>query len=465
MRVGTFLGYLAGLGAVVVVSYLSVTNRELLTAPFGLGSGWSVPLYLIGLLLFLVGLLPPATILLVQTLKRDLAQRRARRASRHEVSLDQVFRRAVDYQADSQLGRALGELEVYLEARPDDFAGLLRYGQILRELDRRGEALEAHQKAASLYPASVAVLYELIEDYERNRQPEVAMEIRNRIARDFPDRGVRVRRWRRNQAIARGDWKTATRDQEEIDALLEGQPDEFAAHRDRGVRLGLTYERAVSLFEIDRVQDAIEIIGGILEEEPDFLPARILLGEAYLEVGDESAALDVWRQGFDETGSPVFLQRLEDHFIEQEDPMRAIETLREIIAQASNDVLARFFLGRLYYRLEMLEEAERTLQPLGESVEKSPTYHFILARIRERRGEMGRAASSYRRCVRQLGLATSRFRCRSCGTSWEEWHDRCDRCGLWNSVELALEHEQLDPGELGVVPTPVWGELDSEKPE
>ena len=36
----------------------------------------------------------------------------------------------------------------------------------------------------------------------------------------------------------------------------------------------------------------------------------------------ENEAVAAWREGYAETGSPIFLQRIEDHFIEQEEPLR-----------------------------------------------------------------------------------------------------------------------------------------------
>jgi tetratricopeptide (TPR) repeat protein len=185
-----------------------------------------------------------------------------------------------------------------------------------------------------------------------------------------------------------------------------------------------------------------------------------MLGEAELLAEREESAIEAWRGGYAETGSPVFLQRIEDHFIEREEPLRAIETLRRVIAEADNDLLPRFYLGRLYHRLEMLDEAARTLGSLAERIRSSPTYHFLLGRIHERRGDLARAVDSYHACLQQLELGAHEYRCGVCQSRYADWRDFCERCRSWNSVELDFEEERLSAGELGVQPVPIWGALE-----
>jgi predicted Zn-dependent protease len=454
----TFVNLLGALLVTVVVSYLSVLNRDLLVQPLWLtgvpGAGWNVPLFVILLALFLSGFLPVVSRMLVETVRRDLAERRARRESRAEESLDQTYRRAVDLLEDGQVSRAARELEVVLAARPDEFSALLAYGAALRTLGSPAEAIRTHQRAAETYPRSVAVQYALAADFDASGDRGTGDEIRNRILREFPGRGLAVLRDRRQRAIDAGDWRHANRVQDEIDALLEsvGETHRHAPE----IRQGLVYQRAVALLEEERPEDAIEVLGGLVEQVPAFVAARVLLGEARLLQGRADEAVQVWREGFEATGSPTFLLRIEDHFIENEDPQRAIDTLRELIAGRADDLLARFFLGRLYYRLEMHDDAWRTLAPLEDRLGSSPTFHFLLGRIHERRGEIARAAERFQKSARLLGVRNAEFACRSCGRRYGEWMDRCEACGAWSSVELSFDQDRLTPEALGVAPLPVW---------
>lgn len=456
MRVRTYVGMLMGLAAVLVASYLTHQNRDFLSEPFRLGGETSVPLWTVLLTVFLLGFLPTVTLLLVATVRRDLEARQERRRGRESTSLDASFHRAVDFEADGQWARAAGELSVVLAERPEDFAALLRYGEVLRMMGRAEEALEVHRQASVQHPRSVALLYQLSDDYQVRGEPQVAREVEDRILRDHPGMGLAILRRRRDAALGTGDWRRAAELHGRIRELLGegGSGPELAEEAE--VEMGLDYQRGVALLEEDEVEPAVAVFQGILEREPRFIPAAIMLGEAELLRDAPEAAVQRWLEGYRETGSPVFLQRIEDHSIEREDPQGAIETLRRLIAATGNAVLPRFFLGRLYYRLEMHDEALKVLAGLEERIGVSPTYHFLLGCIRQRRGEMGLALASFAACARQLGVPQAEYRCSVCRSRYPEWHDRCEVCGSWNAVAMDFEEERVSAEELGVRPRPVW---------
>jgi len=455
MRFKTFASILFALTVVVSVSYLSSQNEELLSQRFSLSPATSVPLYGVLIIVFLAGFLPAVSVLLTQSLKRDLQERRDRRLHREAKSLRGGFRRAIDFRADGQWGKAAAELEALLTEQPENFGTLLYYGEALRELDRPDEAIEVHRRLSVLYPQGVAALYELAKDYEAKGDSEVAEQIFDRVLRDFTGQGLSIIRRRRDEALLTRDWSLAGQLQERADALLE-EGGSRPADREQQLRRGLDYEAAVAALAADRHSVALEKAEAILTEAPDFLPALILRGEILLAMGEEERAVPAWRSGFLDSGRPVFLQRIEDHFIERENPLQAIDTLHELIGEASSDLLPRFFLGRLYYRLEMHDEAFRALEPLAASFRRSPTYHYLVGRIHERRGEEALAVEAYRTALRQVGVRRAEYICVSCGERREDWADRCDRCGTWNGLELDFEEETLSPEALGVHERPVW---------
>ena len=292
------------------------------------------------------------------------------------------------------------------------------------------------------------MLYQLAEDYAAAGEAQVAREVRDRALRDFPGLGLAVLRRRRSRALAARDFAVAGRLHAEIEALLREAGDSEGLAAEAPLGLGLTYERGVALLEEERIEEAERELRQALAQDPGFVPAAIMLGEARLVREDSAGALAEWRRGWESTGSPVFLRRIEDHFIERAEPERAIETLRGVIAAARDgDVLPRFLLGRLYYRLEMHDEALRVLEPLADRMSASPTYHFLLARIHERRGEMRRSVESYHASSRELGVESADYACRLCGAKYADWSDRCAACGAWNAVELDFRAERAAPAE------------------
>lgn len=454
MQIRTYLGVLFGIVLVVEVSAVTLLNQELFFQPVQLPLGFSVPVYGTLILTFLLGFLPPMTFLVARSLNEDLAQRRARRRSRETESTERRRRRAIDFLRDGQLHRAAEELEAVLTEMPEDYSALLSYGEVLRGLGRHDDALETHRRASVLYPRSVALLYHVADDYEVSSQedgPQVAREIRNRIVRDFPGFGLAVLRRLRDTAMAAGQWDEAVRRHDKIGALATDEA------RDEAVRQGLTYQRGVALLEEERAEAAAAIFRQILDEEPRFVPASIMLGEAELMGDQEAPALEAWQRGFKNTGSPVFLQRLEDYFIEIGEPTRAIEILHHLIAQTDIDLLLLFFLGRLYYRVEMLDEAHKVLQNIADDMDASPVFHYLMGRIRKRRDDPTGAAEHFQTGLQRTGLPEASYVCGQCGATYGDWQDSCRSCGTWNAVDLDVGQTRLPAEALGMVPVPHWG--------
>jgi tetratricopeptide (TPR) repeat protein len=146
---------------------------------------------------------------------------------------------------------------------------------------------------------------------------------------------------------------------------------------------------------------------------------------------------------------------LEEHFLRDDNPLGAIEALKRCVARAVKDTLPRFYLGKLYFRLEMLDDAFSVLSSLEGRASYAPTLHYLLGRIHERRKIFREAAAEYRKVIKELELVQLEYRCRTCEESFMEWADRCTRCGDWNTVEVTLR-EEISLEELGLSPAPVY---------
>lgn len=458
LQIRNTIGVLIGLFLVFEAANIVAGNPHLLEERLHLGLfGLELPVWAALFLVFLAGFLPPAIYLFQHSLRQDLARRSGRRRDREALSFTQRFRRAADLEVDGQGAKAAAELETLLAEKPEDFATLVRYGEVLRLLGRTGDALEVHRRASLLYPQSVALLYQLAADYDARGENGVADEIRNRILRDFPGQGLAVMRRRRAAAMADSRWEEALRWQDKIEALVAESGDRALLEREKEVDQGLAYQRGLALLENDRPSDAVTVFRRLLQQDPRFIPAAIMLGEAELLQDNEAAALEEWRRGFRATGSPIFLQRFEDYFIESEEPARAIETLQKLSGDKQSDLLVRFFLGRLYYRLEMLDDSLRILEGLRERLDLSPTYHYLVGRIRQRRSDLPLALGHYQTALQRLRLPAARYLCGRCGAKYDEWQGRCTGCAAWSTIDLDLEDVQLAPEEAGLPDRPVWG--------
>ncbi len=117
--------------------------------------------------------------------------------------------------------------------------------------------------------------------------------------------------------------------------------------------------------------------------------------------------------------------------------------------------MPRFYLGKLYFRLEMLDDAFAVLSSLEGRASYAPTLHYLLGRIHERRGNARHAAAEYRKVIKETDLVQVEYTCRACGETCVEWQDRCPACGEWNSVEINFR-EEISLDELGIAPAPIY---------
>jgi predicted Zn-dependent protease len=219
--------------------------------------------------------------------------------------------------------------------------------------------------------------------------------------------------------------------------------------------LGIRYEIAGDLLAAGKAKDAAAALRKVIRDEPRFIPAHVRLGDALRALGVPNEAVDAWYHGFETTGSPIFLTFLEDHFLTQEQPLAAIEALKRCVARARKDTLPRFYLGKLFFRLEMLDDALAILQTLDGRASYAPTLHYLLGRIHERRRNHRDAATEYRKVIKEMELVQLDYRCRACKQTRADWAARCSHCGEWNTIDVDFR-EEISLDDLGLAPAPVY---------
>jgi tetratricopeptide (TPR) repeat protein len=204
-----------------------------------------------------------------------------------------------------------------------------------------------------------------------------------------------------------------------------------------------------------RPRDAIGILRRLIRMDAAFVPAHLRLGRALVALGQPEAAVEAWEEGWQATGHPVFLTTIEDHYLKEEQPRRAIEALKAAVWRGKQDIVPRFFLGKLYFRLEMLDEALDEFGRMKGRVTYFPALHYHLAKILERHG-------NYREAIRELETLLSQaeglkveYACSVCSKRCADWSERCERCGEWNSVVVDFREER-GVEELGLSSAPVY---------
>jgi lipopolysaccharide biosynthesis regulator YciM len=165
-----------------------------------------------------------------------------------------------------------------------------------------------------------------------------------------------------------------------------------------------------------------------------FLPATVALGDAYEAAGLHRDAIRTWERAAETDPALPLLARLERAYRQDARPSRMIALYRDAAARAPDDLALAVALGRVYFELEMLDEATEQFEKLEMRAPDMPVVHAFLGAVFERSGETRAAFDEYRRALR-LGHAFDwPHRCHVCSATAPTWQDRCPQCQRWNTL-------------------------------
>jgi lipopolysaccharide biosynthesis regulator YciM len=227
--------------------------------------------------------------------------------------------------------------------------------------------------------------------------------------------------------------------------------DEAVAIQQRLLTVALPADRevesewlAVGYYELGRLElarnDATEAAAhfrAALRADRDFLPATLALGDALEAAGEHREAVRVWERAAETRPTLPLLVRLERVYRREDRPSRMIALYRTASDRVPDDLGLAAALGRVYFELEMLDEAADQFEKLEVRAPDLPVVHAYLGAVFERRGQTRDAFDEYRRALR-LGRAFDwPHRCEACSADVPTWQDRCPRCQRWNTLKPA----------------------------
>ena len=173
-----------------------------------------------------------------------------------------------------------------------------------------------------------------------------------------------------------------------------------------------------------------------MKQEPNFTPARVSLGDAYAAIGRGDDAVKTWQEGYKMRSKGVFLERLEDYFMEREDPSSLLTFFRGQVLDQGEDLMFRLFYGKLCLRLEMVDEAKEQLQAVESSGVDSSQLHLLLAETYRRCRDSEQAINEYQKALGISKRLHLNYACEKCQHVTPEWNSRCPACGEWNTTSL-----------------------------
>jgi tetratricopeptide (TPR) repeat protein len=205
--------------------------------------------------------------------------------------------------------------------------------------------------------------------------------------------------------------------------------------------LGIRCERIRMLFA-DKFDissnDIIKELREIISEDKRFIPAYVILAEAYKRTGKLNEAGRVYGRGYSKTGHIIFLLKMEDLYIDRGNPEIILKIYRRILDISTKNYLIEFLYARLCLRLEMIDEAIDMLNTLLAEGADFKGLHKAMAEAYIHRGQMDKAVEEFRRAFPAEHVYIP-FICNHCQSKKVEWSDFCDVCNSWNTINVKKE--------------------------
>jgi lipopolysaccharide biosynthesis regulator YciM len=372
---------------------------------------------------------------LIRDIKRLLRGLKVQRDQKRQTRIQELYTKGLNSLIAKRNPDATTFFQKVLTIDPNHVDTLLRMGITQLRQKNPQEAIRLHQKALTLDSSNQEVMFSLAADYEEAKRYEEAIKVyKEAIASDPSNLTALIKLRDLYQKLNHWEELFETQSKLLVNALAPSEQD--VEHR----RLvGFKYEFGRSLLEAGDLERARKIFRGVIKLDKDFIPAYLGLGEVFLEEGKAKEAAELWEKAYKMTSSVLLLHRLEDLYLKQGEPGKAIDIYNQAVSWKPQDITLKFFLGKLYYRLEMIDEAFDILSSVDWGDKELPDVHKLLGNIYLRRGSLGLAASEFKKALGFRKQIIIPYVCSNCEHKTMEWVGRCPNCGKWNTFGVNLE--------------------------
>ncbi len=426
-----FLIFILFVGAIAI---FSMSNKDMTTVTVPFDKAYEISKISLVLIASALGALSMLLIFVVRDARRMVATYQFQKKQKKEDRIHGLYSKAMNAMFADNAAEARSLLEDILREDPEHEDTLMRLGDLDTGAERFDEALKHYKKALLASPGNLEAMFSLATLSEKlQRWPEALEYIEGMFERDPGNLSALV--LKRSVLEHNTSWDDLVDVQKSI---IKGESK--AGHdtaKEEAALLGYRYEQARNALEQSQLERAGKGFRKIIRIDSGFVPAYMGVAEVMLREGDSEGSVSFLEKSYEATSSPLILARLEDVLIGMGEPSRLIRNYRSALAADSQNPMLRFFLGKLYYRLEMVDDALETLST-GEIPESYPEWNHLLGELYLRRNQCEKAVEEFKKTIDMKRTLRLPYCCSECDHPDEEWSGRCPSCGRWNTYQFNL---------------------------
>jgi len=418
-----------------VVALFAINNHEVTTIKVPFGSVYEIPKISLMLLSSAVGFLITLFVFVIRDTKKFIDNWQYQRKQKQDIKVQELYSKALNALLAHNEEAAKAALEEILVEAPEHIDALLRLGDIYSAEDDYQQASAYYQRAKNIDPKKLETLFALEGLMEKTVRWAEAMKYLEDIL-DIDDSNLTAMYKKRGLLERQGKWDELVYLQK---AILKHEHGEKDKKRENQNLIGYKYEYGRDSLENNQPEKAKKAFKTVLRLEKDFLPAVLGLAEVMLIEGDSEEAVNLLEKSYENTHAAILLARLEDLLISLGEPSRLISIYKNSISKRPTDPVTKFFLGKLFYRLEMIDDAFEILTGIDTGGLIYPELHQVLGNLYIRKRQHEKAAQEFKKAVDiKLSLRLP-YCCTQCGNTADEWSGRCPDCKCWSTYHFNLE--------------------------
>lgn len=431
------------LGLVSIFCWVSLTNPLDVQFRF-LGKIIPTDLSTLMITSFVLGALLVFISTLARDAKRAIEGYRQSRKRKKEQSIKEELNKGMEDFLRGDLARAKAHFTEVLKNDPFQKDLYLKLSEISVKEGNDEEALHWLERARWIDNKNVEIPLRQAEIYQRTKRLDEAIRTLKR-AIGLDDSNLKALKSLREIYRNSRRWEEAIRVQKSILKLAKGKQTE---KEENLFYLGLEYEHAMDLLnrgEEEDLEGALKAAKEIVREEKTFEPGFVLLGDIYLRIGKWASAGKVWGKSFRRFKSIIFILRLEELYLNREDPGTLLRIYQRTMSDNPDNWMLAFFYAKLCLRLEMLDEALEEINAISLRQKDFPALHRLFAEIYLHKKDFSRAAQEFEKTFELSGTSYLPFVCNVCERESKEWVAYCPQCHQWSTYTIKEVEKIISP--------------------
>jgi len=361
-----------------VLALFAIHNQKSTTVTIPFGSAYETPTIALILLSFAIGALTMLFVFVVRDTKRYVNNLQLQKKQKRNAKIQELYSKALNHLfAHHNLPEAKELFTEVLAEDPEHLNALLQLGDIALSEDDFQTARENYQRAGDLNPRNIEVLFSLERLMEKTGRWPNALRYIEEIL-EIDDKNLSALYKKRDILEKLEKWDDLVFVQKTI---LKNEHTEKDKNRERQNLVGYKYEYGRYSLENGDLEKAKKAFRTVLRLEKDFVPATLGLAEVLLREGENEEAINLLEKNYVQTSSMIVLLRLEDLLISVGEPLRLIRIYKNNILKNPQDPIVKFFLGRLHYRLEMIDDAFEIMTSIDTGGVVYPEMHQLLGNL------------------------------------------------------------------------------------